>query len=733
MDSHLRSQVVFHLTGRRTETDALESGVSGLRPALLAAYRDLDALRYDFPLVFCGGEDYVQSLSAAVDRVLRKLAPEGVTGEGMRRRVLKVEREIRRQVTAGARGTLLQLWDKASDALATQADDEFVRDVRRARGALGIDGDVAGCDRGVPSRFMLHAWSVVQREKARAARDRIDSLVIRLGDILRADYMRSEQALQQRALKASFGSAHRGLFDFGAMSKVLQRVGPPGGLGERRRARVEQARSALTAQRFFPSAGESGDKAGASGFHDFSFDSPAEALAAFRARLPELVQLLKSLQVAELEVEGSYREELHDPIFAALDESGVTSSDLQFFPDYLVCIGGREQGEQAQLAEALSSGVPLKIVVQVEDLLEEAAPGRGHFAFGLRSARLASAAMSFDEVFVLQSAASNLLQLRSRVQRGLRHPGAALFSIYAGPAEGTLPGYLAAAAAMQSRAFPAFTYDPGAGPDLASRFSLENNPQPERDWPVEKFSYADTDLQSVTEDVAFTFVDFVACEPRYAGHFAVVPRASWGDAMVPAHEWLDNPPQDAASGVPYVLAVDDGDLLCRLVVDDRLMRSAIRCREDWHRLQEFGGIHDSRAERLVARERQAWEEQRQRELQAAPAPAAAPQSAGSTQESAPATSAPAAADTAEPVRNPDEPYIETIRCSTCNECTLLNPRMFAYNENKQAYIADLKAGTYAQLVQAAESCQVSVIHPGKPRDMTEPGLDELIERAKPFL
>jgi ferredoxin len=107
-------------------------------------------------------------------------------------------------------------------------------------------------------------------------------------------------------------------------------------------------------------------------------------------------------------------------------------------------------------------------------------------------------------------------------------------------------------------------------------------------------------------------------------------------------------------------------------------------------------------------------------------PAAAPQ------ELAPAAPAPAAVEAAELVRNPDEPYIETIRCSTCNECTQLNPRMFAYNENKQAYIADIKAGTYAQLVQAAESCQVSVIHPGKPRDMTEPGLDELIERAKPF-
>jgi hypothetical protein len=38
-------------------------------------------------------------------------------------------------------------------------------------------------------------------------------------------------------------------------------------------------------------------------------------------------------------------------------------------------------------------------------------------------------------------------------------------------------------------------------------------------------------------------------------------------------------------------------------------------------------------------------------------------------------------------------------------------KMFAYNENKQAYIADVTAGTYAQPVEAAESCQVSIIHP----------------------
>jgi hypothetical protein len=46
--------------------------------------------------------------------------------------------------------------------------------------------------------------------------------------------------------------------------------------------------------------------------------------------------------------------------------------------------------------------------------------------------------------------------------------------------------------------------------------------------------------------------------------------------------------------------------------------------------------------------------------------------------------------------------------------------MFACDVNQQAYIADLKAGSYRQLVEAGESCQVSIIHPGKPRNQSEP-------------
>jgi ferredoxin len=695
----------------------------------LAPYRKLESIRHDFPVVFTAGPgEYVASLAAIVDGALRAAAPQGPQGEAMRKRALHIERLIREAVANGAKGTLLEAWDTAVAGAGT--DDAWRRDMAAVRNALAVDGELAGCDSRLPYRVLRHAWAVVQDEKARAARVRIDALVLRLEGILRADYARSAVAFQAANLQQTFGGTHQALFNFATMSRLLAPAASHGGLEAPRRARIEWALRTLREQAFFPPPADPGTHT--ADFSGFAFDSVSAALDSYRHRLPDMLSLLKALSLAELEVEGQFVEQLHAPIFDGMQSQDFTAAELQFFPDYLVALDSDAPGVQADLGNALSSGMPVKVLLEVRDLLEEAAPGQGRFSFGMRGSQLASIAMTFGDAFVLQSTASNLLQLRDCLQRGLRHAGPALFSVYA-PADGesSLPGYLAAASAMQSRAFPAFSYDPGRGADSASRFSLENNPQPDLDWPVEFLTYADQDLQAVTEELAFTFVDFLLADRRHSRHFAVVPRAHWGEGLISARQWLESPPADAATGLPYVLAVDDADLLCRVVVDERMMRAAQRCRETWHRLQELGGIHDARAEALLAREKALWEQARAVEA-AALTPAAIPAAPG---DQPPVVAVVADTATAEDgaAPNPDVAYIETLRCSSCNECTLASPKMFAYDQNKQAYIVDLKAGSYRQLVEAAESCQVSVIHPGKPWNPDEPGLDELIERARPFL
>jgi pyruvate-ferredoxin/flavodoxin oxidoreductase len=120
----------------------------------------------------------------------------------------------------------------------------------------------------------------------------------------------------------------------------------------------------------------------------------------------------------------------------------------------------------------------------------------------------------------------------------------------------------------------------------------------------------------------------------------------------------------------------------------------------------------------------------------AEAPAAAPAEAAEAPaaSAAPETAAPAEVEEAEEEDDSlaMEPWIETARCTSCNECTDLNSRMFKYDENKQAYIADPHAGTYAQIVQAAERCPAGIIHPGDPLNPREKDLEKWKKRAEPF-
>ncbi|MBL0140886.1 MAG: ferredoxin [Betaproteobacteria bacterium] len=739
MAARFQDQLVFHLTGRRTGDGLVPLDTDAMRPALFAGYRDLTRIRHDFPLVLADSgtaDGFAASLSLLVNHVLESLAPRGIEGERLRKHVLRLERELRAMLAAGERGSLSELWAIAAARLASDSDESVAKVLALAGDALKLDGELADCDERLPAHFMTHAWRHVQAQKAALFHGHLDNLQRKLSDIVRAAFAHSEAGQQPDALRAAFGAQPADDFDFAAMSRLVVRGTPKDELPAARRRRIEWALSVLKGQRFH--ASPTGLAAGEAP-HDFLFDNIAAAVAAYRERLPQAVELVKAIAIADLEARNGYDEADHGPFFEAYGEHSLTADDLSLFPDTLVCIPAERNDapENAGLMDMLSSGLPVKVVVQVTDLLEEASIGTGHFAFGVRSARLATTAMGLGGMFVLQAASSSLYRMRNRIESGMGCPGPALFTVFAGApsAAGELPRYLTAAAAMESRAFPAFVYDAAAGDNWATRFSLEHNRNPDTDWPREPFEYADEAMQRVREQVAFTYADFAMCDRRNTEHFAVVPRDRWTAALIPAADWLELPERQAAERIPYLLAVDAKDALHRVIVDARMMQATRRCLLLWHRLQEHGGIHDSHAERLLAREKATWEAQKSEEMDALrqSAAAAVPAVAAEAAAPGPAASASAApAQAAEEKPPSDDPWIETARCPSCNECQLINPELFGYNDNKQAFIKDVNAGTFKQLVEAAETCQVAIIHPGKPRNPGEPGLEDLMKRAEAF-
>jgi len=298
-----------------------------MRPALLAPYRHLDASGTTSRRVASGKGEYVVSLSAAVDGALRAVAPPACRARpsvnGVAGRAQRSEPRCGRRVGHAA----VPLGCSSCGAHAETNAEAFQRDATRVRDALAVSGVLAGCDPKLPARFVRHAWWVVQKEKSQAARARIDALMIRLDEILRADYARSSAALMSKSLRATFGVAHRELFDFSAC-RAAEPAAPHGGLPPARRKRIE-TRSRCSLAGILHAAWKL-----TRGRAEFVFDAIGTALDAFLKRLPEMVAPAQGAARRGARSRWTYVDEVHDPIFDAMDEhaSGRGPAVVPRFP-----------------------------------------------------------------------------------------------------------------------------------------------------------------------------------------------------------------------------------------------------------------------------------------------------------------------------------------------------------------------------------------------------------------
>lgn len=701
------------------------------RPALLAGYSDLARLRHNYPLVLAweGDEAVVRSLSDLIDETLRRIAPPGASGERLRCRALRLEEEIRGLVSAQGKLGFPEAWELAAKKLIKVADatdrDGIEKDLAETRAALGPAGDLIGCEGSATFEVVTHLWRGGETKKARAFLHRVDRLVYQLENMLEADVMSSPEAWEPDSLRKTMGGAFAEAFDFAALGGAIKSVACKSALPENRKRRVREALSALKSQMLFPREDRS--------LNAYLFDSLDAARQAHEARLDEIAVVLKAIGVAELELANRYREPVHDEALKQFDRRSLRPSDVAQFASSLVFPGDvKTAASVAGVLEVLDSALPMKVVLLAGDLLEEAS----------LTARVADMAVALNETFVLQAASSQLNCVSEAIRRGMSSAGPALLHLFPGhgPGAAGLPPYLLAAAATESRAFPTFCFDPGAGDDWAKRFDVSHNPKPAQAWPLYPFVYEDALHQKGSEPAAFTWIDFAGCDERLADRFESVPFGEGKDDMLPAAEYLSRPEEGRSGWRPYVLAIDGKNRLWRRVPDEKLIASAARCARRWRSLQELGGIENSHAQRLLALEKARWTEEKEAEmrqlsekLSGAAALGAPPAAAGTpavgTPVEAPSPEDPAATD----APKSDEPTIETLRCTSCEECIKINNRIFAYNGNKQAFIADPDAGSYADLVRAAETCQVCIIHPGKPRNPDEPDLETLLKRAEPFL
>jgi pyruvate/2-oxoacid:ferredoxin oxidoreductase beta subunit/NAD-dependent dihydropyrimidine dehydrogenase PreA subunit len=116
------------------------------------------------------------------------------------------------------------------------------------------------------------------------------------------------------------------------------------------------------------------------------------------------------------------------------------------------------------------------------------------------------------EVYVAQTTPAHINHFYRSVLDANAYPGPAVLIAYTPcmPEHGIADDAASRQAklAVESRAFPLFTYDPRRGPTMAERLSLQGNPAPKEDW------------ASLPDGTRVDFLTFARTEGRFAPHFA---------------------------------------------------------------------------------------------------------------------------------------------------------------------------------------------------------------------
>jgi len=487
-------------------------------------------------------------------------------------------------------------------------------------------------------------------------------------------------------------------------------------------------------------------------------DSPSLAMGIFEGHMTKMAQGFRSVREAELELAGEQASARDRAALEHFDWRGFSDREYALCPPVVVFGGDGAMYDIGfqNLSRVLMSGKPIKVLVldtqvysntggqactsgffgQVSDMAAYGAAARGKQEV---RKELGLLAIAHRTSYVMQSTIAQPSHMIEGFIEGLGSRTPAVFNCYTScqPEHGIADdaGYAQAKLAVESRAYPLFRYSPGRGVRLSDGLDLSGNPAPDADWPDYKLRYRRHGVEREL-DLPLTFADFAASEGRFRKHFRAVPKEAWHDGMLPLADYLKLGDDEREDKFPFIWhLLPDGEP-GRLLVSDEIVSSCEDRRDFWRLLRELAepaGSPSSDREALVEQVRSELIGRLSESLLrlssedgAATTDAAATQSARA---STAASERPAAkSDDADAMA----PWIDTPQCSACDECTLINPRIFTYNSDGKAVIRDPNGGPYSDLVKAAERCKEAIIHPGLPRDRSAPGIERWIARGEKY-
>ncbi|MEW8259586.1 MAG: 2-oxoacid:acceptor oxidoreductase family protein, partial [Candidatus Thiodiazotropha taylori] len=485
-------------------------------------------------------------------------------------------------------------------------------------------------------------------------------------------------------------------------------------------------------------------------------DSPSVAMGLFEGHMRKMANGFATIRKAELELAGKYNAIEHGAFFQQFNWKQFSEEEWLLCPP-VVSVGGDgamyDIGFQ-NLSRALASGMPVKVMVldtQVYSNTGGQACTSGYIGQVADMSPYGKAWKGKEEIrkevsligiahrttYVLQGTISNTTHLLEGYIDGLNSRRPALFNIYAVcPPEhgvGDDIAFRQSKMAVESRAYPLMKYDPDAGETIEECIDLDGNPSLDDDWPTYTIDYQDDKGEACKLEVPMTFADFAVTEGRFRKQFRMAPPETWNDDMVPMHEFLEMDEDDREGKFPYIWGVDRKNRLMRIICAQEIAKSCEERRQFWRQLKGVAGeMNKVDVDALVDQAKVDMANRLSSTLLSMAASGNADALAGSISANGSNGAAAAAGSNGAAAADYEPVWIETPECTACDECIEINPKIFAYNDEKKAIITDPKGGQFKDIVKAAEKCTAACIHPGTPWNATEKDLEKFVKRAAKF-
>jgi len=786
----------FHL-GNPAVSEQLENLSDDYLPALLSAYRDTSQLRYDYPLYLCPC-DASNSISLSLAKPLPEFLHERVSEFApaqdsailLKDNIPWVERHLR-DVTRKIEGPtlikplLVEAFQKLNEHLQFDGENQqrLQADIYKLLDNVPDDGLILGYGRFPALHLLMHLMRNQSLPQMALFKQETEQYIKSLQTLLDIDDTHHEDASSAAALQSNISSSQ--YFNTDSLSKIVQHSKGSIAFSAKRRQRIENALQVL--QKFTEKeilirivhANQALDNSWLNESQSFSSEHHADpcfrATEIFDEEAAQLAEVFAAARIAKLEIDNLYDENIHDPWFDSFNWESFSKKELILVPSVIVLEAANRLVDESMVSfsHLLNSGRPVNIFVRVQPHNNPGARGEESVFQNYRT-ELGYLGISHRQAVVTQCSAARHQQLLANFEMSLNATRTSLHLINVGLREigegSGLNAWLVAGAALEGRAHPFFSFDPGAGDSIADQMDFSANPQADRDWPMQPFSYSNTQGDVQQMELDFTFADYALLTPRLHDHFSVIPLDCESEDLLPVAEYLTLPVDEVDNLVPYIWAVNKNNELRRLAVSSALIHACRDRMNFWHSLQEMAGIRSRYIEDAEQRIRAEADEQIASQVAQAKAEFEAQLEQVKTETAAnvmsrltdmllgmdlsgaaaplmPAASSAAVSDSVAAVEEQaqesaeqepqeaaeensyEEAWIDSPLCTTCNDCTDMNPLMFVYNDTNQAIIADLSAGTYQQMVEAAEICPSRCIYPGKPWNKDEFDLDDLIEQA----